>query len=148
LRDAVADEPALDFDPETVVAAARQQVVRRRALMAAGVATAMVAVAAVAIPVALGRSTGTTQVAQQPPPTPSTSSQPAQWPPPGVVPAHYTADRLRQRSYEMASHLREVVPTTVPAASDFDYGEFGGEAAGAFADGQMYVNAPVTFTLG
>lgn len=151
LRDAVADEPPLDFDPEALVAQARQQVVRRRSLMAAGAATVVVVLAAVAIPVALGRgSGGTTQVAQPPSSTTPvpTTSQPAQWPPPTVVPAHYTADELRQRSLEMAAHLREAVPTTLPEASDFDYGEFGGEAAGAFADGQMYVNAPVTFTIG
>jgi hypothetical protein len=145
LRDAVAEEPPLDFDPEALVAAARQQVVRRRALIAAGVATAVVAVAAVAVPVALGR--GTTYVAQQPSPT-STSTTPLQWPPSGVVRAHPTADDLRQRSQEMAAHLRETVPAVLPAASDFVYGEFGGEAAGAFSDGQMYVNAPVTFTVG
>lgn len=150
LRDAVAEEPPLDFDPEALVAQARQQVVRRRSLMAAGAATVAIVVAAVAIPVALGRGDGTTQVAQPPSTTPTattSTSGPVQWPPPTVDPAHYTADELRQRSLEMADHLREAVPVALPEAYDFDYGEFGGEAAGAFADGQMYVNAPVTFTI-
>jgi hypothetical protein len=147
LRDAVADEPPLDFDPDAVVAAARQQVTRRRALVAAGVATAVVAVAAVAVPVALGRA-GTTQVGQQPPPpatTPSATSTP--WPTTSVTPAYYTAEDLTTRGTEMAAHLRETVPTVLPSATEFEYGEFGGEAAGAVADGQMYLDAPVEFTI-
>jgi hypothetical protein len=147
LQEAVADEPPLDFDPDALVAAARQQVTRRRALMAAGAATVVVVVAAVAIPVALGRNT--TQVAQPPPTSVSTSTSetPVQWPPAGVTPAHYTADGLRDRSHQMAAHLREKLPALLPKASKFNYGEFGGEASGAFSDGQMYVNAPVSFDI-
>lgn len=140
LHGAVAGEPPLDFDPDSLVATARHQVKRRRTLLAAGVATMAVVAVAVAVPVALGRG-GTTQVAQ-PPASTTTISKPAT-----TTPAHYTADELRQRGQEMAAHLRVVVPNVLPKASGFAYGEFGGEAAGAFADGQMYVDAPVTFTF-
>jgi hypothetical protein len=147
LRGAVADEPPLDFDPETVVTEARQQIKRRRSLIAAGVATAAVVVAAVAIPVALGRG-GTTQVAQQPTTRISTTTSPTttEWTSPAQL-VSYTADQLRTLSQKMATHLRGTLPEVLPEASKFEYGEFGGEAAGQFFDGQNYVNAPVTFTI-
>lgn len=140
LQEAVAGEPPLDFDPDALVATARHQAKRRRALIAAGVATVAVVAAAVTVPVALGR--GGTQVAQPPPPTTSSA-----WPPADVQPGYYTADDLRRRSQRMAAHLADVVPEVLPAGSEFDYGEFGGEAAGEFADGQDYVGAPITFTV-
>ncbi|TDV39984.1 hypothetical protein [Actinophytocola oryzae] len=150
LRDAVADEPALDFDPDALVATARAQVKRRRSFVGAGLATAAVVVAAVAIPVALGR-VGTTQVGQQPPAT-STSARPSttastQWPPSEVSTVDHSEADLRERSQEMATHLRAAVPAAIGNASEFEYGQFGGEAAGDFYDGQNYVDAPVTFTI-
>lgn len=54
LRDAVADEPPLAFDPDALMERARKEVKRRRALFGAGLATAAVAVAAVAVPTMLG----------------------------------------------------------------------------------------------
>lgn len=142
LHDAVDGEPPLDFDPDALVASARHQVKRRRALVAAGVATMVVVAAAVAVPVALGR--GETQVAQ--PPASSTTSATTTSPSP-VNPPYYTVNELVRRGKEMSTHLRAVVPKVLPEASDFDYGEFGGEATGDFHDGQMYLNAPVSFTV-
>jgi hypothetical protein len=149
LREAVADEPPLVFDPDALVATARQQVKRRRALLAVGVATVLVAVAAVALPSALGRES--MRAANQPPPATSvttTTTTPFAWPPKGVSLAHYTPDELRTRSEQMALHLRTAVPAALPEASDFAFGEFGGEAAGQFYEGQTGVNTSVSFTVG
>jgi hypothetical protein len=58
LRMAVAGEPALAFDPDVLLARAKQEIRRRRALFGAGAATAAVAVAAVAVPTLLGSPRG------------------------------------------------------------------------------------------
>lgn len=58
LRLAVAGEPALAFDPDVLLARAKQEIRRRRALFGAGAATAAVAVAAVAVPTLLGSPRG------------------------------------------------------------------------------------------
>lgn len=146
LLDAVADEPPLHFDPDELVASARRQV-RRRALVAAGVATVAVMAVAVAVPIALSPgSGGTTPVADQPTKsTPSPTSAP--WPPSGVEPRHFTPDELRQRGTEMSEHLRGALPATLPSASDFTFGEFGGEASGDFYEGQTSINAAFSFTI-
>lgn len=141
LHDAVADEPPLDFDPDSLVAKARHQATRRRSLMAAGAATVAVVVAAVAIPVMLGR--GSTQVGQQPTstPMPTERSQSA------AQPVVYSADDLRNRSQQMAVHLEQAVPAALPEASDITIGEFGGEASGEFYEGQKAVNAAISFSV-
>lgn len=155
LRDAVVEEPPLNFDPDALVATARQQVRRRRALMAAGAATVAVAVAAVALPVALGRAPAHTMAADQPTSTAPattapTTSAPAriEWPPPGVQPVHRTAEQLRTRGQEMSTYLRQTVPAVLPDVSDVEVGEFGGEAVGDFSDDQPSVNAAVDYTAG
>ena len=152
LLDAVANEPPLRFDPDELIATARKQV-RRRALVAAGVATVAVAVAAVAVPAALGRGSGTTSVADQPtathrssPPTTPTT-RPDQWPPPGVEPKYSTVDELQQRGKELSQHLRSSLPTALAPAKDFAFGEFGGEAAGHYYPEQTSVNAAISFTI-
>ena len=142
LQDAVADEPPLDFDPDSLVAKARHQVKRRRTLMAAGAATVAVVLAAVAVPTVLGR-VATTQVAQQPTsaPVPSTQSSPR--------PAkEYGPEDLRDRGEQMADHLTRSVAAALPQASDITIGEFGGEASGEFYDGQKAVNAAISFSVG
>ncbi|MBB4906517.1 hypothetical protein [Actinophytocola algeriensis] len=156
LRDAVADEPPLHFDPDELVATARSQV-RRRALVAAGLATVAIAVAAVAVPAMVGRDgSGTTPVADRPAsstpsPSPSTSAVPSprpdQWPPPGVEPVTRTVDELRQRGKEMGEHLRGSLPATLPSATDFVHGEFGGEAEGEYYPEQTSINAAISFTI-
>lgn len=52
---AVWDEPPLDFDPDTLIRRVEQKKSRRRALVAVGVATAMIAVASFALPGLLPR---------------------------------------------------------------------------------------------
>ena len=157
LQDAVANEPPLHFDPDELVATARRQV-RRRALVAAGLATVVVAVAAVAVPAVLGRGSGTTPVADRPTsstqptthPSPSPtmpSTRPDQWPPPGVEPGHRTVEQLRQRGQDMTEHLRGSLPALLPSATDFAFGEFGGEAEGEFYPEQTSINAAITFTI-
>lgn len=151
LRDAVADEPPLDFDPDTLVAAARHQITRRRSLIAAGVATVAVVVAAVAVPVVLGRVT-TYQAADQPttaasPTTTKPSPTPSQWPPPDVQTPSYTADDLRGRGQQMKAHLETAAPALLTQASAFEFNEFGGEATDDFYEGQNSVNAEFSFVV-
>jgi len=145
LRDAVGDEPPLNFDPDTLVATARQQVTRRRALVAAGLTTVAVAVAAVAVPFALGR-TPTTPAAAPPTSAPATTTE-VEWPPPGVKPVEYTIDELGARGGELRSVLVDRVPEVLPAATDFEFGKFGGEAEGQYYEGQTSVNTHVSFTV-
>ncbi|MEU3646629.1 hypothetical protein AB0E59_24835 [Lentzea sp. NPDC034063] len=52
---AVWDEPPLDFDPDTLIRRVEQKKSRRRALVAVGVATAVIAVASLALPGLLPR---------------------------------------------------------------------------------------------
>lgn len=146
LRDAVADEPPLNFDPDALVATAHQ-VTRRRSLIAVGVATVAVAVVAVAIPVALGR--GPTQTAADQPTVVSTPTSPSavQWPPSDVQPRAYTIDELRSRGEEMKIHLETVVPALLSQGSAFKYDEFGGEASGQFYEEQTSVNAEFSFQV-
>jgi len=54
LRTAVVGEPTLSFDPDVLIARAKREIQRRRALFGAGTATVAVAVAAVAVPTLLG----------------------------------------------------------------------------------------------
>ncbi len=152
LREAVAGEPPLDFDPDALVDTARQRV-RRRALLSVGVATVAVVAAAVVVPLTLNDGGGVT-AADQPtatgqadPATPSQSPQEFEWPPPGTEPVNYTADELQGRANEMRSSLQELLPTLMPDATDFEVRPFGGEAEGAVFDDQNYLNAFATFTV-
>lgn len=154
-REAVAGEPPLDFDPDALVDTARQQV-RRRALLSVGIATVAVVAAAVVVPLTLtgGGEGGGVPVADRPsatsqgdPGTPTKSPQEIEWPPPGIEPVTYTRDELQGRANEMRTHLQEVLPTVLPEATDIDVGLFGGEAEGAVADDQNYLNAFATFTV-
>lgn len=147
LREAVGDEPPLNFDPDALVVSARRQVTRRRALIAVGVATAAVVVAAVAVPVALGR-TPTTPVADQPAPiTTTVSSKPEQWPPAGVDPVQYSVADLRFLGDKMRGVLQERVPALLADATEFEFGQFGGEAEGQYYEGQTEVGTHVSFTV-
>ena len=150
LRDAVLAEPPLNFDADALVATARRQTTRRRSFIAAGLATVAVAVAAVAVPAALGRTQA--PVGDQPvdqPVVTTTTSEPtvSQWPPPDVEPVSYTADELRTRGGKMAGYLRDLLPEVLPSASKIVVAEFGGEATGKFYDGQTSMNTAVTFAV-
>ncbi|GAB1513651.1 hypothetical protein [Actinophytocola sp. KF-1] len=152
LRDAVAGEPPLVFDPDELVATARRQTKRRRALVSVGVATTVVAVAAVAVPFALGIPRGNDGVTVGSAPATTTTTTTAQprdieWPPPGVEPAQYTAEQLSGRGKAMRAHLTTRFAAVVPEATAVEVQPFGGEAAGSVSDGQTYLNAFTRFTL-
>ncbi|ANZ37313.1 hypothetical protein BBK82_15845 [Lentzea guizhouensis] len=72
---AVWDEPPLDFDPDVLMKRAEQKKSRRRALVSVGVATALIAVSAFALPSLLPKTGGDDQIASQqttsPAPTPT-----------------------------------------------------------------------------
>jgi hypothetical protein len=231
---AVADEPALAFDPDALMEQARREIKRRRALFGAGTATVAVAVAAVAVPAMLGvPRTGhnaggsgpggclpasatepsdpseipvpteppgmsfkvtvpgsgmpptfvptgsatappspepTTPVPAQPsaPPCPPTSGErptgpmpPASsssasanpsapgipWPPPDVKKRQYTAAQLKARGADMKKYLTINFGRTVAGATNLSVQDFGGEASGAVADGQSYLETFVGYTL-
>jgi hypothetical protein len=157
LRDAVAAEPPLVFDPDELMETARRQTKRRRALVSVGVATTVVAVAAVAVPFALGIPRGDDGVAvgsSQPVTTTTTTTttvaQPEdiEWPRPGIKPEHYTEAELTQRGKAMRAHLATTFAAVVPEATGVEVQPFGGEAAGSVADGQTYLNAFTRFTVG
>ena len=160
LRGAVAGEPPLVFDPDELVETARRQTKRRRALVSVGVATTVVAVAAVAVPFALGipRGDGGVAVGSRPvtssttptvtePEDTVTEPEDIEWPRPDIVPAHYTAEQLTQRGKEMQAHLSTTFATVVPGVAGVEVQPFGGESAGSVSDGQTYLNAFTRFTL-
>ena len=138
LLDAVVDEPPLRFDPDELMATARGQV-RRRALVAAGLATVAVAVAAVSVPAVLVRDSTVPAATQPAPPRPSSEQRPQ--------PTRYSVDGLRERARELREHLRRTLPATLSPAAKIVVGEFGGEADGDFYAGQTSLNATVAFTL-
>lgn len=142
LRVAVADEPPLYLDPDALIATARKAARRKRSLLSAGVATTVIAVAAVAVPVVLGVPHGSPPVATRPPATSSVLP----WPP-KVVPTYYTAKQLARRGVAMRDRVGKMLPSIVPAASAIEVGAFQGEAAGDLRDGQDYLNSFAAFTL-
>jgi hypothetical protein len=170
LRGAVAGEPPLDFDPDALVAAARQERRRRRALVSASLATVAVAVAAVAVPVVLGMTrdqdglgpgehpaasstapnTPTPNTLTPNTPTPNTltpnTPTPSDSPPASEARREYTAKDLHRRGQQMRVALEERLVVAVPDALDVATQPFGGEAAGAVEDGQDYLNTFMTFT--
>ncbi len=159
LRGAVATEPPLVFDPDELMETARRQTKRRRALVSVGVATTVVAVAAVAVPFALGIPRGGDGVVVGSPPVTSTTTtlatttptmpgpEDVEWPPPGIEPAHYTAAELAQRGKEMQAHLATAFASVAPEATGVEVQQFGGESEGAVSDGQTYLNAFTRFTV-
>ncbi|MFD4674616.1 hypothetical protein ACFWNN_33180 [Lentzea sp. NPDC058450] len=70
---AVWDEPPLDFDPDTLIRRVEQKKSRRRALVAVGVATAMIAVVSFSLPGLLTRGDQDVQLATDAPASASTA---------------------------------------------------------------------------
>ncbi|HEV8555007.1 MAG TPA: hypothetical protein VGR06_01240 [Actinophytocola sp.] len=161
LRVAVAAEPALSFDPDALIVRARKEIRRRRALVGAGAATVVVAVTAVAVPTVLGQQRGEitsvapggassgkpTATVTAPPTTSASAKVDIPWPPPNVVAPHYTATQLKQRGTAMQNHLKTQFAEVVPNAKQVLPKQFGGEAEGAVADGQAYLEAFTSFTI-
>jgi len=142
MRVAVADEPPFAFDPDTWISTAERQVRRRRALVSVGVATTAIVVAAVAVPIGLGLTDNGTGFSTGAPPAASTS------PPPTSGQRGYPAEELTQRGAEMVAALNVRLPELMPVATEFQVGQFGGEAVGSVSDGQDYLSSFATFTLG
>ncbi|OLF13247.1 hypothetical protein [Actinophytocola xanthii] len=151
LRSAVADEPPLDFDPDALVATARREARRRRALVSASLATVAVAVAAVAVPVVLGVSReqgdltpGNRPVASSP--VPGATERPST-PPASEAAREYTAEQLRRRGRQMQAELEDALREVLPGAVDVVIQPFGGEATGQVEDGQDYLTTFAAYTL-
>ncbi|MGI5504093.1 hypothetical protein [Lentzea sp. CA-135723] len=70
---AVWDEPPLDFDPDTLIRRVEQKKSRRRALVAVGVATAMIAVVSFSLPGLLPKNGENAQLATDSPTSASTA---------------------------------------------------------------------------
>lgn len=142
---AVADEPPLAFNVDDLVSTAERMVRRRRALVAVGTGTALIAVAAVTVPVLLGTAPGAPAVLPvAAPPPPVSKTTPSATPPKRSTPS--VAD-LTKRGEEMRAYLREQFPKVVPTATDVDVRPFGGEAEGAYFPGQRYVTGTVEYTV-
>jgi hypothetical protein len=115
---AVWDEPPLDFDPDTLIRRVEQKKSRRRALVAVGVATAMIAVASFSLPGLLPRD-GDRQLGAE---TQTTTSAP----PPSESPEKRArsigvklAERLRLRMTNLKEVFAEMsvgsfIPTSAP----------------------------------
>ncbi len=100
---AVWDEPPLDFDPDTLIRRVEQKKSRRRALVAVGVATAMIAVVSFSLPGLLPRDRGD-QLASEVQPSVSSAA-------PGEldeVKAQSIGDGLAQKLRETQPGLREI----------------------------------------
>jgi hypothetical protein len=103
---AVWDEPPLDFDPDTLIRRVEQKKSRRRALVAVGVATAMIAVASFALPGLLPRD----RESQLGSPTDTTASS---TPPSLSVYGRQKkiGDALASRLQETRQDLKEIYPS-------------------------------------
>ncbi|SDF59120.1 hypothetical protein SAMN05216553_102205 [Lentzea fradiae] len=104
---AVWDEPPLDFDPDTLIRRVEQKKSRRRALVAVGVATAMIVVASFALPGLLPRDRED-QLASEGP-APSASVRPSE---PDDKRAQRIGDLLSERLMTMRPELADVYATT------------------------------------
>jgi hypothetical protein len=135
LQVAVADEPPMTFDLDELVSTAERLVRRRRALIAVGAGTAAVALAAVTIPVVLGIARSEPQELPL-----ATSPGVSASAPPVTVP-------LPERAEQLRGYLRTKFPQVIPEATEIDVRPFGGEAEGAFFDGQTYVTGTVRYTV-
>jgi hypothetical protein len=150
---AVAAEPPLSFDPDELMARAERQSKRRRSLAGVGVATAVIAVAAVALPTVLHTGSARGVAAAAGPSvavTPQYSSHPTPteaWPPAGVAPKDYGVDELRSFGTAWTKELTDKFAELVPGASDVSVQPWGGEASGQVFAGQRYLDTFVQFEL-
>ncbi|MEU0877715.1 hypothetical protein ABZ345_03875 [Lentzea sp. NPDC005914] len=100
---AVWDEPPLDFDPDTLMRRVEQKKSRRRALVAVGVATAMIAVASLSLPGLLPRGEDGQLASSQEPP--SSSAPPSE---PVDEKARRIGDKLVEKFGQRMTNLKEV----------------------------------------
>jgi hypothetical protein len=104
---AVWDEPPLDFDPDTLIRRVEQKKSRRRALVAVGVATAMIAVASFALPGLLPRDRDS-QLGSESPTSVSTT------------PYVSTHSRLQKIGDALTHRLQESRPGLTDVIASFD----------------------------
>jgi hypothetical protein len=104
---AVWDEPPLDFDPDTLIRRVEQKKSRRRALVAVGVATAVIAVASFALPGLLPRDRDS-QLGSE-----STTSVP-------TTPYVSTHSRLQKIGDSLTHRLQESRPGLTDVIVSFD----------------------------
>ncbi|MEV4311750.1 hypothetical protein [Actinocrispum sp. NPDC049592] len=136
LRSAVEDEPPMRVDLDEIVSMAERLVRRRRALVAVGVGTAAVTLAAVTVPVVLGIARGEPAELTVAAPPAATSTQPT-----GSV------EQLTQRGKDMQSYLTTRFPAMVPGVTQIDVRPFGGEAEGQIFAGQKYLSGTVRYVM-
>lgn len=127
----------MTFNLDDLVSTAERLTRRRRALVAVGAGTALVAAAAVAVPVVLGIAPGA------PVELPMASSPTSSVTPP---PKNPSVAYLTRRGEEMQAYLRTQLPQVIPGATDVKPGKFGGEAEGQVADDQRYLDSFVKYT--
>jgi hypothetical protein len=143
---AVADEPPLALNMDDLVTTAERMVRRRRALVAVGTATAVVAIAAVTVPVVLGIAPGggpaELPVAAPPPPVSSTTST-------ATPPKRETLSvaALTERAHQLQAYLREQFPKVVLGVTNVDVRPLGGEAEGQVFPDQRYLTGTVSYTV-
>lgn len=145
---AVAQEPPLSFDPDALVARAKRDMVRRRALAGVGVATALIAIAAVAVPTAL-RGDGPRQATAATAPARTTTAAPAAehvWPPARIRVPNLDEGQLRQLGTTWTTELRHALATHMPQVSGVSVQPWGGESE-QVQPGQTYLDTFVTFTV-
>ena len=142
---AVADEPPLALNMDDLVTTAERLVRRRRALVAVGTATAVVAVAAVTVPVVLGIAPGgPAELPVAAPPPPISSTIPSATPPKRET---LSVAALTERAHQLQAYLREQFPKVVPAVTDVDVRPLGGEAEGQVFPDQRYLSGTVNYTV-
>jgi hypothetical protein len=103
---AVETEPPLALDIDDVIASARKETSRRRALLSTAMATVMLVGGIVIAPIA-ARSMGGVQTAGFPGPPPSAEAP---------VPT-YTREQLAERSAALATEVQSRIATVVPGAA-------------------------------
>lgn len=150
LDHALADEPPLAFDADRLIATAQRQSPRRRVLASVSAATAVVAVAAVAVPTLLHG--GERRVTVAAPPSvittaPRSSAPRYPWPPPGMHVRTYDSAQLTSLTDTWTRELRHVFPALVPEARDVSVQKWDREATDATPANRNYTDTMVHFTL-
>ncbi|MCP2165558.1 hypothetical protein [Goodfellowiella coeruleoviolacea] len=138
LRGLTLPEPALGFDPDEVATRAAKRLRGRRAALGTGLAVLALGVASVAV---VGNSTGADQHA------PAGSGQAPAGQPTGLsTSASPTTATPLERNQ---AHLREVLPTVLPEATDISVGAFDDGYGGVFTSVVTFTDSagPGTFNV-
>jgi hypothetical protein len=150
LHSALTDEPPLSFDADRLMATARRQTQRRRALAGVGATTAVVAVAAVAVPTLLHG--GDRRVAAATSPSvittaPHTSNPRYPWPPAGTHTRTYDTAQLNSLIDNWTHELRHAFPTVVPGAGNVSVQQWDLQSTDATPTKRNFTDTMVNFTV-